>query len=247
MASVLPDALVAGSAGVADVLAAQLPDDPIGCFDPVLHARVDLRILLEQLQRLGVLPLAGDQPAVSGQPRLAPFVGHRVDPIGLGLSGVVLPELDVGVRPVDELGQLTQRCSVGEHRQHGAGGEVGADPDHTRGIDPAAPHRLRHRVLQHLDVVVWDLERPVGREAHGACRTVDVERVLEHRVGVVVHRRRQLLAVVDPHNRRSARQRPEVDADHVARVWAHDHAVPDGCRRAGIQTRIVDGPRVAQS
>src|SRR5665648_943141 len=51
--AVLQDALVAGGAGVADVDAAELPDDPVRCLDPVLGRLVDRWVLLEQLQTLG--------------------------------------------------------------------------------------------------------------------------------------------------------------------------------------------------
>ena len=99
---VLVDALVAGGAGVADVAAAQLPDDPVGRLDPAVGGRVDLRVLLQQLQRLGELPLAGDAAAVAGQPGLTARLRQLVDPVGLRLGCVVLPELEVGVRAVAE-------------------------------------------------------------------------------------------------------------------------------------------------
>src|SRR3954449_4454691 len=58
--AVLVDRLVSGGAEVARLLAAELPDDPVGALDPALHALVELRVLLEDLQRLGELPLARD-------------------------------------------------------------------------------------------------------------------------------------------------------------------------------------------
>ena len=111
--AVLEDALVAGAAGVAHVLAAQLPDDPVGGLDPAFHRRVDLGVAVEQLETLGVLPLRRDQPAVAGQPRLAAPGGELVDAVGLGLGGVVLPQLDVGVGTVLELAETAQRGAVG--------------------------------------------------------------------------------------------------------------------------------------
>src|ERR1035437_6403716 len=57
--SVLPYALVAGGAGVPCLGAAQLPDDPVGGLDPALCLLVDLRVLIQQLERLGELPLRG--------------------------------------------------------------------------------------------------------------------------------------------------------------------------------------------
>ena len=55
--AVLVDALVARRADVAGLLAAELPDDPVGGLDPAVDRRVDLGVLLEHLQRLGELPL----------------------------------------------------------------------------------------------------------------------------------------------------------------------------------------------
>src|SRR5690606_13736673 len=76
--AVLIDALVSRGAGVADVLAAQLPHDPVSGLDPVVHPLVDLRVLLEELERLGVLPLRVDEAAVALDPRLAARVRELV-------------------------------------------------------------------------------------------------------------------------------------------------------------------------
>ena len=106
VAAVLVDPLVAGRAGVADVVAAELPDDPVGGLHPVVHRGVGFRVFLEQLQAFGEFPFGGDQPAIAREPGLAPFGGQRVDPVRLRLRGVVAPQLHVGVRPVGEAGQL---------------------------------------------------------------------------------------------------------------------------------------------
>src|SRR5206468_5451494 len=112
---------------------AQLPDNPVGGLHPAIDAVVDLGVLLEDLQRLGELPLAGDGAAVSLEPRLIPARGDRVDPVGLWLRRVVPPQLGVRVWPVSERSRLAQRRSVGAYRDHGAGGEIGADADHVAG------------------------------------------------------------------------------------------------------------------
>ena len=70
--AVLVDGLVAGERGVARLAPAQLPRDPVRGLDPAVRARVQLRLLLEQLQRLRHRPLGGDAPAVARQPRLRP-------------------------------------------------------------------------------------------------------------------------------------------------------------------------------
>ena len=76
--------------------------------------------------------------AIHGSPAL---MGQGVDPLGLTLCRVVLPQLDVGVRPVGELGELTQRRAVREGGQHGAGGEVRGDPDDLVGAKRHSPQR----------------------------------------------------------------------------------------------------------
>ena len=98
-----PHRLVAGGAGVAGLDAGQLPDDPVGRLDQPVGAVVDLGRLVEDLERLREEPLRRDLAAVAGEPRLAALCRDGVDPIGLRLGGVVLPELDPGVRLVAQL------------------------------------------------------------------------------------------------------------------------------------------------
>ena len=209
VAAVLVDALVAGGARVADVVAGQLPDDPVGGLDPVLHGGVDLGSLLEDLQALGELPLGGDQPAVAGQPGLLALGGERVDPVGLRLGGVVAPELDVGVRVAGQAVELVQRGAVGGGGHHRAGGEVGADADDVGGVDAGPADGLGHRPAQHLDVVGGHLERELGRQ-RGAVR----QRAVEDGVRVLQHGAGQLGAVADPHDDGAAGEGAVVDADH---------------------------------
>ncbi len=206
--AVLVDALVARGAGVADVGAGELPDDPVGRLDPVPHRGVDRRGLLQQLQALGELPLRGDQAPVAGQPGLGTLPGQLVDPVGLALRGVVAPQLDVRVRVASELGQLAERGALGGGGHHRAGGEVGADPDDLRRVDPGGRDRGRHGRAQHLDVVGRNLQRPLRRQ-----RPAVRERPVQHGVGVVGDRAAELGTVGDPHDDRPARQRPEVDPD----------------------------------
>jgi hypothetical protein len=113
VAAVLVDALVPGGARVPGLAAAQLPDDPVGGLDPPVGALVHLGVLVQQLQRLGELPLRGDLAAVAVDPLLAPLVRDRVDPVRVRLGGVVLPQLGVGVRAPGQPGQLAQRRAVG--------------------------------------------------------------------------------------------------------------------------------------
>ena len=160
--AVLANALVARAARIADVGARQLPHDPVGGLDPAVDGLIHLRVLLQDFQRLRKLPFAGDQPAVTGQPRLTALGGNGIDAVGLRLRRVMSPQLDVCVGPIGELFQLAQRGAVAEHRHHRAGGEVGADADHVGGIDAGARHRLRDGGAQHVDVVRGDLQRPLA-------------------------------------------------------------------------------------
>jgi len=52
-----PDGFVAGGAGVALLLAGELPDDPVGGFDQAVSSSVDLRRFVEDLERFGEEPL----------------------------------------------------------------------------------------------------------------------------------------------------------------------------------------------
>jgi hypothetical protein len=162
--TVLVDALVTSRADVAGLDAAQLPDDPVGCFDPTVGRGVHLWIFLEQLQTFGELPFRRNAAAVSRQPGLAARGGERVDAIGVCLRGMVLPELHVCMRAVAELIGARQRCAVGEHGQYRARGEVGRDTDHLRWRDAARGDRLRYGLAQHIDVILGVLQGPVGRQ-----------------------------------------------------------------------------------
>ena len=214
--AVLVDALVAGSARVADISPGQLPHDPVRGLDEVVHRGVHLRGFFEHLQALGELPLRGDEPAVTRQPGLAGLTGQVVDAVRLWLCGVVAPQLDEGVRAGGELGDLAQGCSVDQGRHHGTGGEVGADPDHVRGVDARRAKGLRHRDLQDFDVVGGHLQRPLRRES-----LPGRQRSVEDRVWIVVDGAAQLLTVAHPDHDGSTRERAEVDADdHGVRAVA---------------------------
>src|SRR6201996_4775707 len=62
---VLQDPLVAGGTRVARLHPGQLPGDPVRRLDPPRRQPVTLRIPLQQLQTLGVLPLRRDPPPVA--------------------------------------------------------------------------------------------------------------------------------------------------------------------------------------
>ena len=210
--AVLPDALVARAARVADVGARQLPHDPVGGLDPAVDRLVHLRVLLQDLQRLRELPFAGDQPAVPRQPRLTAFGGNGVDAVGLRLRGMVPPQLGVRVRPVGELLELAQRRAVAEHRHHGARGEVGADADHVGRIDARLRDGLAARRCAARRRSPRAPAAPIGgaagRRAPGSASVSDA-------VLVGVFGAGQLVAVVDAHHQGASRQGAEIDTDGV--------------------------------
>ena len=195
--SVLVDALVAGGADVARLDATQLPDDPVGGFDPPVGGGVDFGVFFQQLQAFRELPLRGDAAAVARQPGFAAFGRQRVDAISVRLGGVVLPQLHVRVRAISERVGSRQRRPVSEHREHGACGEVGGDTDYLLGRDATRRERLRYRIAKNVDVVFRVLQRPVGRQRLAR------QLALDDAVPVVVHRAAHLLPVGDANHKRT--------------------------------------------
>ena len=210
---VLEDALVSGGARVAGLGPAQLPDDPVRGLDPPVGELVHLGVFVEDLERLGELPLRGDLPAVAVDPLLVALVRRRVDPVRLRLCGVVLPQLGVGVRPPGKVRKLAERRPGGEYRHAGGRGEVGGHPDHLAGVDPGVPDRGRDHHAQRLGVVAGVLQRPVRRQL-----AVPGQRTVDHAVRVLTDGGARLGAVADPHHQGAGRQRAEVDAYHVGAV-----------------------------
>ena len=51
--AILQITLVASGASVANILAAKLPDNPVGGFDELIHAVKNLLVFFEELQTLG--------------------------------------------------------------------------------------------------------------------------------------------------------------------------------------------------
>ena len=125
---------------------------------------VDLGRLVEDLERLREEPLRRDLPAVAVEPVLPGRPGDLVDAVRLGLGGVVLPELDPGVRV---------RAEGREHREGVPSAVAGSIvhavtsmpmPMMSAGSTPASRMTAGTAVLQHVEVVVGVLERPVGRQ-----------------------------------------------------------------------------------
>ena len=165
-----PHRLVAGGAALAALDAGQVPDDPVGRLDEPVAGVVDLAILEPQLDQLREVPLRGDAPAVALEERLAALGGDLVEPVGDRLRGVVLPQLRPGVAARAPALLRRQRLPVAGHRQHGAGGEVDAEPDDRLARRGHLLEHRRDRLLEHRDPVVGVLQRPVGRQLLAAAR-----------------------------------------------------------------------------
>ena len=198
--AVLQDSLVARGAGVAHVLAAQLPDDPVRGLHPVVHAVVQLRVFLHELQCLGVLPLRGDEAAIARKPTLRPLARERVDTVSLSLARVVLPEFHVGVRPVLKTGDFAQRGAVCEYRERGGGGEVCRNAHDQGGVDAGRGHSVGHCPAQHFAIVVGHLQRPFGGQRCAGGREFRVH----DGVRIVVHSAAEFGAVCRINDERSA-------------------------------------------
>ena len=228
---VLVDPLVAGGAGVARLGAAELPDDPVGRLDPPLGPLVGVRVLLEELQGLGELPLRRDPAAVPGDPSLVARVGEVVDPVGLRLGRVVLPQLGPSVRAFAQPGNLAQRRAVPQYRQHGAGREVGADADHRRRVGPGVAQRFADRCAERGAPVRRVLERPVRRERLSGGR----QRPLDRAVRVLTDSGAEFGAVASPHHYGTGRESPEVHAHNQGQL-----------RGAAVRSHVVSSPLTAR-
>ena len=208
-----PERLVAGGAGVASLGAGELPDDPVGGLDQPLGAVIELGRLVEDLERLREEPLRRDLAAVPVEPRLSALCRDGVDAIGLGLSGVMLPELDPRVRFAAQLLEQAERRPVGGRRQHRARGEVDADPDHVVRGDAGLREHLGNGVLERAHVVLRVLQRPVGLQPDVIVRRR--QPFVDDAVRVGIRRGCELAPVCAVDQDGPSRRGAEVDADHV--------------------------------
>ena len=207
----LPNGLVARRAGVAPLRPRQLQHDPVGPLHVAVSRGVDFRSLVQRLPDFREEPLGGDFAAVAGEPLLAPLGGNAVQLVGLGLGGVVLPDLDPGVGVVPPLRLQAQGDARLVNGQHGAGGEVSAQAD-----DVLVTHA---RLLQHggdghledLDVVGGVLQSEVGRQPNVGARQL----LVNDTVAVGMDGGGHLLARGHVHQHSAARFGAKVNADGV--------------------------------
>ncbi len=97
------------------------------------------------------------------------------------------------MRIVAQLRESTQRGSVGENRQDCAGREVDPDAANVSWIDFRLAQNSRNGLLQDFHIVMWILERPLGRQRHCTAG----EAVVDHAVGVGMDGGRDLGSIAD--------------------------------------------------
>ena len=137
--------------------------------------------------------------------------GEGRDPVSLGLSGVVLPQLHVRVLVAGELLELAEGRAVLGNGNHGAGREVDPDPDDVLRVDAGGSHGLRHGGLEDVHVVGGHLKRPLGGQPVAGAR----EDGVHDRVLVVVDGAAELMPVGDTHDDGSPAESSVVDADDI--------------------------------
>ena len=99
-------------------------------------------------------------------------------------------------------------------RHHGAGREVGGDPDDGGRVDSGVGDRGGDGVAQDVAVVVGHLERPfAGEPDAGAARRVRRKLVGDHGMRVVEDSAAEFLAVADPDDDGPPGERAVVHAD----------------------------------
>ena len=168
--SLVPDGLVARRTGIAFLLTSELEHDPVRPLEVAVGRLVDLGVLIERLPDLGEEPFGGNLAAVQVKPSLTPLAGDLVQAVGLGLRGVVLPNLDPGVGIIAPLRLHTQRRAHFVDGQHRASSEIGADANDVLRIHPTLPQHNGDGLPQHLNIVLWILQGKVGRQRFVAAR-----------------------------------------------------------------------------
>ncbi len=96
--AILHHRLIACRAGIPCFLSGHLPDYPVGRFDKPVRGLVNLRCFLQDLQGFAEKPFRRDFAPISIQPAFTHLAGCFVYLVGLGLAGMVLPQLDPGMR-----------------------------------------------------------------------------------------------------------------------------------------------------
>ena len=149
-----------GSKHVASrMLSREHPGDKIAAFNEIRGVFVDLGGLFKYLHYLREEPLAGGPSAETLEYLGGEFFCRLVESVSLGLSRVMLPELDVGMGIVLESLVKAKGSAVRLYGDEGAGGEVYSDSDYLILGNSRFAYYLRYGPAERLEIVCGMLKR----------------------------------------------------------------------------------------
>ena len=195
----VPHTLVACTAGIANLMAAHLPNDPIGGFNKTVGFVVNLGGFVKDLPELRNSPLGGNLSAVELEPVLIHLFGNLIELCCLSLCRMVLPKLDISVRFVLEFINKTKRRAVLLDRHDCAGGEIQSETDDVLRINSALLYNVGNSCFEHVEIVLRVLKRPVRTELFAARKLF-----VHNGMRIVENRGCKLLTCFDVNEQRSA-------------------------------------------
>ena len=119
---------------------------------------------MQDLNELGKKHLRRDAAAHTGQKLRCVAAGKLIQLFRFANSGMMLPELDIGVRTSRIFGMEAQRLPVRCQRHGRAAGEVDGDADHAVPGYTALLHRGRYARIQRIQIILWMLQCPFWRQ-----------------------------------------------------------------------------------
>ena len=140
--SLVPHRFVACRAVISGLCSSELPDDPVCRVDEPfgsLGRSPDPRSEFAGTSRRTTLTRSA---AIAVEPWLSSRRRNLGDQVRFGLRGMVLPQLDPGVRMPAPLLEETQRGAVDSRGEHRAGREIDADTDNVARIDARFDEKL---------------------------------------------------------------------------------------------------------
>ena len=146
-----------------------------------------------------------------GEPVETALPVYVIEPVRVALSGVMLPELAPGVFFVLPFIGKTERGAVRVYRHDGTAGKV-----HRQSDDVLRPYSgffpdLAYNPAEDEQIIRGILQRPRRGQLLSARRKYPVD----HPVGVVADRRRDLGSVRDRHQDRASRKSSEINSDRI--------------------------------
>ena len=128
-----------------------------------VDGQLDLADLAQTVEaRFAPKVLKDTFPGLRTHDRYAAFASSLHTRLGIGANGDGGKALRLLVRIQSGLGHFAQRGAVGLSGQHGAGGEVRGNADHSRSVDALRAHGRGDRHLEHLAVVLRILQAQSG-------------------------------------------------------------------------------------